>query len=192
MHNPQREQDTPKTGQNLSAAENTHAVGIPSKACRKCGEVKPLEAFHPRRDKRDGRTTWCRACAAEIKRRRTASATDADRARWCEAAKRSRAKLTPEQLRERERANYARNQAQKLARRAVHFAIKSGRLVRPDCCELCGVDPGRDPLGRSLLRADHHAGYSREHRLTVRFVCPACDGAQIRQANQAKRAQEAA
>lgn len=66
------------------------------------------------------------------------------------------------------------------ARTAARHALVTGKLKRPDNCELCG---GKDiPLrdGRSSLRMDHHKGYEKENHLNVIFVCVVCDGKQLR------------
>jgi hypothetical protein len=63
------------------------------------------------------------------------------------------------------------------ARRAVNQAIKNGKLVRPDSCQLCTRNPGLGSDGRFLVRADHYLGYEHEHWLDVQWVCPECDGA---------------
>lgn len=39
-----------------------------TKRCTKCGEVRPLEEFPPRKDKRGGRHSWCHVCHAKSKR----------------------------------------------------------------------------------------------------------------------------
>jgi hypothetical protein len=36
------------------------------KACKKCGETKPIEQYHRRRSARDGRQTICATCATAI------------------------------------------------------------------------------------------------------------------------------
>lgn len=74
------------------------------KCCGKCGEVKNLADFSPNPSNRDGRHTWCKPCANEANKARTAARLAADpareRARQREAVRRSRQK--PE-VRERER-----------------------------------------------------------------------------------------
>lgn len=62
------------------------------------------------------------------------------------------------------------------ARATAAYAIASGRIKRPDRCELCGRKESHLADGRSSLRADHYKGY--EHPLVVRFVCLSCDGKQ--------------
>jgi 5-methylcytosine-specific restriction endonuclease McrA len=52
------------------------------------------------------------------------------------------------------------------ARMAVFRAIKSGRLIKPPKCQLCG-NTGR-------IEAHHFAGYSKEHYLDVEWLCSEC------------------
>lgn len=52
------------------------------------------------------------------------------------------------------------------AQRAVHAAVKSGELVRPDVCEQCGA------CGRQLI--GHHRDYSKP--LEVTWICRKCLG----------------
>ncbi len=53
-----------------------------------------------------------------------------------------------------------------LAYAAVARAIKSGKLIKPEKCELCGeVKP---------LEGHHYKGYSKEFRLVVQWLCSLC------------------
>lgn len=54
------------------------------------------------------------------------------------------------------------------AHHAVHRALKSGKLIRPELCEGCGKPP---TVGTSL-HGHHHNGY--EARLDVKWLCPGC------------------
>ena len=38
------------------------------KTCCKCKEPKPLEEFSPRRESKDGRTSWCKLCMSKYMR----------------------------------------------------------------------------------------------------------------------------
>ena len=38
---------------------------IPQKRCSKCGELKPLDAFHKNKSQKDGLAHYCRACRVE-------------------------------------------------------------------------------------------------------------------------------
>lgn len=66
------------------------------------------------------------------------------------------------------------------ARRAVFSAIKTGKLIRPKNCELCGSPDLPLSNGATGLRADHYKGYEKENHLTVRFLCVKCDCLQLR------------
>jgi hypothetical protein len=150
-----------------------------TRRCPCCEQTKPvIGGFY----KGSGRTSvYCRDCSREKSRAyaRSGQRCSEDMRRYAEA---NRERMRT--LHAQERQRYPTHKA---ARRAAHYAIRTGRLVRPDRCELCDQAPGVDRLGRTLLRADHHLGYAREHWLDVRFVCPTCDGLQIRAANDAKR-----
>lgn len=64
----------------------------------------------------------------------------------------------------RQRAHQILNKQAHVARGAVAYALKTGRLIKPDACERCGVKT-------SDLEA-HHWDYHEE--LDVRWVCPPC------------------
>jgi hypothetical protein len=49
---------------------------------------------------------------------------------------------------------------------AVGKAIKNGVLIRSVACERCGKEGN--------LYAHHYKGYTREHYLTVQWLCPQC------------------
>lgn len=66
------------------------------------------------------------------------------------------------------------------ARHAVKVALINGIITRPSNCELCGDPDKKLKDGRSALRADHYLGYSKEHYLSVKFICVVCDGKQMR------------
>lgn len=49
---------------------------------------------------------------------------------------------------------------------AVKQAVISRKLIRPNACQQCGT--------ACAVQAHHHNGYSDEHRLDVRWLCPKC------------------
>lgn len=88
-----------------------------TKACTKCGEVKPATAeFYPRRRKTDNLASWCRACmktataAAMLRRRADPEKAQADRAK----------RNTPEAIAAR-KAYYAANRERCLAGSAAAY-----------------------------------------------------------------------
>jgi hypothetical protein len=54
----------------------------------------------------------------------------------------------------------------------VAKAIKSGELVRPDTCDVCGKSPNPAKNGRTQIQAHHHRGY--DNPLDVQWVCQLC------------------
>jgi hypothetical protein len=52
------------------------------------------------------------------------------------------------------------------ARVAVFRAVRSGKLIKPDRCQLCGA--------QTKLEAHHFMGYTREHYLDVEWLCIGC------------------
>lgn len=55
------------------------------------------------------------------------------------------------------------------AYQAVRRAVKTGRLKRPECCQLCGL-----PGGSKGIESHHHKGYDRANRLDVMWLCSTC------------------
>lgn len=53
------------------------------------------------------------------------------------------------------------------------YAIKTGKIQRPEACMRCGIVPPRTRDGRSGLHA-HHEDYSKP--LDVEFLCHGCHG----------------
>lgn len=58
------------------------------------------------------------------------------------------------------------------AHRAVRQAVLMGRLVRPDVCHQCGMNPGPARDGRSQIQGHHHKGYDAP--LDVEWLCVHC------------------
>lgn len=63
---------------------------------------------------------------------------------------------------------------QQRAIRAVLKAVRSGKLIRPSTCSLCGDEPPKTKNGRARIQGHHHRGYSKENHLDVQWVCPSC------------------
>jgi len=60
------------------------------------------------------------------------------------------------------------------ARARTRYAIETGRLTRPEACELCGVSPGKiNKRCNARIVAHHWRGY--KHPFDVWFICKACN-----------------
>ncbi len=58
------------------------------------------------------------------------------------------------------------------AHRAIRNEVRTGRMIVPDRCELCGTPDRKCKNGRRYLEGHHHKGY--EFPLEVQWVCPSC------------------
>jgi hypothetical protein len=117
------------------------------KACKKCGKIKPLNAFPNHKKMRDGHLSQCREC------RKLWEAHYAATEKGKAAAERGRKKyrsLKPERTR-----IYGR----------LGYALSAGKISKPEYCLSCGAS------GR--LEA-HHPVYSLEHSLSVQWLCNSC------------------
>jgi formylmethanofuran dehydrogenase subunit E len=155
-----------------------------TKACKKCGEVKPLTKFCRVKVNRDGRSGTCNSCrnrqlralntnSPEYRARRKAQRrkpeTREKARRWREA---NRDKIEEAWMR------YAdRNGEKLLAHQKVRSAVRSGQMIKPDRCETCGEE-----VPRARLHG-HHDDYDRP--LDVRWLCPSCHGAHHAEERQA-------
>ena len=90
-----------------------------TKKCTKCGEVKPLDAFHRDKARKDGHGYWCKACIAAYYARPDVKAH--------RAAKRAIREAKPE-VKARIAAYYAKPEVR--ARRAAYEAIYRTRPER--------------------------------------------------------------
>lgn len=163
-----------------------------SKFCNGCKETKPFSEFYKGPGK-FGLRSRCKACdkkyaqahQLEYQRRPSSRAKqseyqrrykskpgvrDAIRKKDRECSKRPGARNAS---RERQRTSDVRFKSK--ARSAVKMALKTGKLIRPERCTVCGEIPGKMNNGRSLLRADHYKGYEEKHWFDIRWICAACD-----------------
>ena len=58
------------------------------------------------------------------------------------------------------------------ARYYVTNATRDGILIRPEHCQKCKIKNWG--IGRSMIEAHHHKGYSKENRLNVIWLCSNC------------------
>lgn len=130
--------------------------------CPKCKVEKTDDDFH--RDKRrpSGRAYYCKSCVAAYSK----SIGPAYRA--SDAYRTAKRKYLDSQkgkdvTREYSRRSYLEKRDQRLARIAVNYALRSGKLIRPDICSECGVGCKPDA---------HHEDYLK--RLEIVWLCKTC------------------
>jgi len=149
-------------------------IGIQSKRCFKCKEIKPLPEFYSHPSMADGHLNKCKECAIYDARKHRAANIERirnyDRNRpnaaernlsFLKASKRRRASSEEYRRRANERARrWAKaNAHKKRATVNVRRAILSGKMKRQPC-EVCGTE---------LLVQAHHEDYSKP--LDVRWLC---------------------
>jgi hypothetical protein len=126
---------------------------VSQKACFKCGEIKPLDAFYRHPQMSDGRLNKCKVCTRrdvqENYAKRRAQYRAYDKARYADRYQRGHFR--------------ARDLAKKRARITLQNNVVRGKIVRPSHCEACGVACHPDA---------HHTDYARP--LDVRWLCRTC------------------
>jgi ribosomal protein S27AE len=113
------------------------------KRCARCEQVLPLRDFGRNGYKHDGLETYCGPCRSEYRKR------------WRVANR--------DTLRKGEAAYKAAHPERIVAKSAAQYAVRSGKLTRPDTCERCGAG--------GAIHA-HHDDYSKP--LDVRWLCGDC------------------
>ena len=155
------------------------------RACRQCGERKPLDGFAKDSRKINGRAYRCRECDRarhrEYHQKPEAKERDALYRRdihWSDpqAARERRSKYRSAHPQPRER-----DPIKAAARRAVNEAVRYGRLPKPSACQDCGA------TGRIH---GHHEDYNRP--LAVDWLCARCHGVRHRKYDAPDRAAYAA
>jgi hypothetical protein len=131
------------------------------KACFKCHQTKPLEAFYAHPRMADGHVNICKECVKKRAAVHWRNVIKPDPVRLLNERRRCRGRvqktLNPEALRRGKKAWAARNPEKRRAQTLVGNAIRDGRLQR-QACEVCG----------SVAHA-HHDDYAKP--LDVRWLC---------------------
>lgn len=125
------------------------------KQCKYCGQSKPLSEYHKNKNYADGHKAHCKDCnrAYSIKWRN-------ENIEYARAKDRERGnRQDPDYVKAYRKSNPIKYGAHKL----LNNRLRSGEIVKPKCCEVCGSD--------AKLHG-HHDDYSKP--LDVRWLCPAC------------------
>jgi hypothetical protein len=137
------------------------------KTCTRCGETKPVEAFHRNRRRKDGRQTCCKDCnnaqarAWERANRRRAAA---NRRKWD--------RDNPDRVLAMHRRRRKRNPQKAYARSLLNIAVAKGEINKPDHCQSCEkATPPGDLHG-------HHEDYSKP--LEIEWLCRDCHASRHR------------
>lgn len=134
-----------------------------SKACKDCGETKPLAEFYQHAMMGDGHLNKCKDCVREYQRRRHREKIENDPVWRREERIRSRIKFR------RNGHLWASGDPEKrAASNAVCSAVRDGRLTPSGFCEDCGHDFSE------FRREAHHSDYSKV--LAVEWLCSLCHG----------------
>jgi ribosomal protein S27AE len=126
--------------------------------CGKCGTAKLASEF--------GKKSWCKPCCAAYDRAFYEKNKEKIIARTVIWQRGYRAKY-PERMRKWSQESYRRNRERNLTHRAVYYATKTGKLIRPKKCSQCGDSNSRIE--------GHHLDYSK--RLEVIWLCRKCHAA---------------
>lgn len=143
-----------------------------TKACSRCKQVKPYEAFNVKSSTPTGRASACADCTNE--RKRNPSPEQRERKNYL---KRQWAKDNPEKIKAINQNSYARNPEQYLNNAAKRYAKiknvdrrtvsnKEIRQLQQKPCLYCG--------SRILIEIDHIVPIARGGRHSIGNLAPAC------------------
>lgn len=144
------------------------------KACFKRGTEKPLSEFYRHSRMADGHLNKCKDCTRSDVAKHRSDHIDSVR-----AYDRQRAKLPhrKKHITENTKSFRSNNPEKYKAHSIVGFAIKSGRLIKPESCQSCGCD--------GIIHG-HHDDYSKP--LEVMWLCVPCHAARHQQLKLSKAA----
>lgn len=148
-----------------------------NKTCFKCKSVKPVSEFYKHSEMADGYLGKCKSCAKSDSRIRSIKkskdpawvASEAERHRIKQARYRSLGLASPVTSEARKKW-CLNNRHKRRAQGRLIYAVRSGKVSRPDRCQKCHIKSDR-------IQAHHH-DYSKP--LDVLFLCPACHGKEHR------------
>ena len=157
---------------------------IITKCCSKCKQVKPISEFYKNKAKKDGYQCSCKICKEVVNRKyaRTEKGKQSQK-RHFQTEKGKQTKRRYKQTKKSKEAQkryiqskkgrvsrekyYYKNKFKVQARSSVSYAVKTGKLPRPDFLQ-CSCCP------KQAQEYHHYLGYVPEHWLDVVSVCTKC------------------
>ena len=149
-------------------------VKLKEKECFKCNTIKPLSEFYKHAQMADGHLNKCKECSKKDVsanyRENIDHFKDYERFRAGKPHRVSARKEyadTPAGKASMRKANISwsrRNPIKRMAATIVGNAVRDGKIIKPDSCELCKSKPNR--------LHGHHDDYA--FPFVVRWLCPGC------------------
>ena len=145
------------------------------KTCPKCKTDKESLSFHKSRSRKDGLKCWCKDCCRKYQQSK-AGKEASRRYNQTKAGKKTKQRADQKHYQTEAGKETSRKSDCKQrqlhperikARKAIYNAIRLGRLIRPDHCEMCFI----------VCRPEgHHEDYSKQ--LEVDWLCTECHNKQ--------------
>ena len=141
------------------------------KTCFKCHTEKPLSEYYKLASMADGHLNKCKECTKlDVQKHRT---DNLDKVREYDR----RRSILPHRIEHitQNTKKYRENNPEKwAAHQAVNHAVRDGKIVKPKCCQSCGID--------KRLHG-HHDDYTKP--LEVMWLCVPCHAARHKALRQA-------
>ena len=130
------------------------------KQCFKCGRILDIEEFYTHPSMKDGHLGKCKDCTKHDAFVRSRQKSD-------QIKEYEKVRSQTEKRKQSRRfyvAKYRKEHPERVAiNLRVRRAIKSGKIIKPECCSICG---------RKGPTVAHHHDYNKP--LEVIFVCQSC------------------
>lgn len=142
-----------------------------TKTCLVCKKIKPLSSFSMNRRKRSGVQYKCKECVSEYNKLNRAElrAKKIDylqTEKGIDVMKKASMKHRHTSAFKETQKRYCSLNPHKIAsQRALRYAVRVGKIKRPDTCSSCGV---------RCFPEGHHWSYAKDHQLDVIWLCKKC------------------
>ena len=144
----------------------------PTKVCSKCKIEKPVDLFSLLKNRKGGRYPYCKECRKSHHASIAQSIAEKERIRRLDNY--SKIKSNPDRYARLLKQMAAVNKRQSIihydrnrSRQAVAYAVRIGKLIRPNACSVCGC---------VCKPHAHHDSYLKEDSLRVIWLCRPCHG----------------